>query len=88
MKIPGLKEFHEHLPDYSLQASKRIAARLPLFAVIFLILQGLCIYFVQFLHFFDSTLLNLFVSIFPTLLNLFFIFGGTLFAQQGFYKKK
>ena len=88
MKISGFKGFYEALPDYTEKETRRLILRLPLFAIFALFFQVFILYFVQWLSRTSHLLgLETIEIMIPILLNLVFVLGGTIVAQQGFLKK-
>ena len=80
MDIPGIDGFIRHMPDYEETQVKRIVLRLPLFAVIFFLIQFLLVNAV-------SIIIIPVEPYIPIILDLVFIFMGTLVAQVGFRAK-
>ncbi len=88
MKISGLEGLHKHLPDYTENQVKHLVLRLPLFSILFLLIQTICLYIIQFIsREFNSFITDFLETGIPIINNIIFIFFGTITAQQGFRMK-
>jgi len=91
MHIPGFKGLVDHLPDYNKGQIKRLVFRLPGFALLFVIFQILFFKSMAFFYQFFPSQKDLWFLIepaIPIILQIVFIFFGTLVAQFGFRAKE
>lgn len=89
MKLPGFDEIQNHLPDYDQKQTRILVLRLPGFALLFLLIQIVLLYGVQYLaKSLDTRLLDYIEWAIPIINNILFVLLGTATAQKGFTKKK
>jgi len=88
MPISGFSEFKSHLPDYSDKQAKLVVARLPIFALLSLLLSIGIDYSMRIIYLFNpNETLILIEPWFPIIIPLIFIGGGIRTAQLGFLRK-